>query len=301
MKLDDLLITGDRKNLQTVVIPMAENEEIIGCIGDALTHDRAGFILIGSEYKTRAMAEKHNVSLSGAVFEEEDSEQRACERAAALCASGRAQVLMKGLVQTSVLTRAILNKEHGLIEQGSLISHTALFEIPGYDRLLILTDAAVNIAPGEDEKALIMQNAVILARKIGLDRPGIILLSAVEKITDKMISTVHAKNLTERAASGEFGKILVEGPLAFDAAVSAEAARIKGIESRLAGKPDILVAPNIESANILYKCLTQWMKARVAGVLAGVKVPVVLTSRSDSEETKQLSLALGLFLANEKI
>ncbi|MCG8571389.1 MAG: bifunctional enoyl-CoA hydratase/phosphate acetyltransferase [Spirochaetes bacterium] len=298
MKLNDLIQAYPVGQRKKVVVPKANNEEIIHCIGDAISKKLADFILIGEKDKILKVAADHQIDISQAEFVEEADDAEACQLAARLCKEGKADVLMKGLVQTSTFTKAILNKEIGLIEDGRLISHVSVFELPGFEQLVFLTDAAINIAPDVQDKGRILKNVLTMTEKFGISQPKVAALSAVEKVSPKMQSTVDADELAKMAEKGEFGNVLLEGPLAFDAAISREAAEIKGISSQIAGSPDILLCPNIEAANMLYKCLTKLLHAPVAGTLVGVNVPVVLTSRADSEETKLLSLGLGIKLAH---
>jgi phosphate butyryltransferase len=202
-------------------------------------------------------------------------------------------MLMKGLVETAVLLKAVLDKETGL-NTGRLVSHVAVMEVPSYHKLLFVTDAAINIAPDLDAKLDIVANAVIAARALGIARPKVAMLAAVEKINAaKMPCTVDAALVAQMNRRGQVRDCIVDGPLALDNAVSAESARIKGIESEVAGDADILVAPDIEAGNILYKCLMDLGGARGAGILMGASKPIVLTSRADSAQTKLASIAFA--------
>jgi len=292
MKLDDLLQpTNDTP--KTVVVPMANDSDVIRCIAHAMEMKIANFILIGEEKKIKAIAKENSVDVSTAQFIHETEEQPACQKAASLVADGIAQILMKGLVQTSTFSKAFLNKEFKLVPQGQLISHIALFEIPTYHKLLIVTDAALNIAPDLEGKAKILNNALDFASKLNIAQPKVACIAAVEKVKPKIQSTIDADALKQMNKQGKFKDAIVDGPFALDVAVSQKAAKIKGITSSVAGNPDILLMPGLDAANVLYKCLTKLSNARAASVIAGLKAPVVLTSRADAEESKLLSLALA--------
>jgi phosphate butyryltransferase len=211
----------------------------------------------------------------------------------ALVRAGEADMLMKGVLDTSILLKAALNKENGL-NAGRLTSHVAVMEVPTYHKLLIVTDAAINIAPDLAGKLDIIANAVQVARAIGLANPKVALLAAVEKVNwDKMPCTADAAIITQMNRRGQLKGCIVDGPLALDNAVSAESAQIKKIVSEVAGDADILVAPDIEAGNILYKCLLDLGQAKGAGIVVGASKPIVLTSRADSAETKLASIALA--------
>ena len=229
MQLKDFAKPLPDKRRKTVVVPIASDPDSIRCIAKALEKKIANFILIGEEQKIRGVAARQGVDISGAVFVAETDEQKACCKAAELVRDGKAQVLMKGLVQSSSFIGAILNNEYGLIPPGMLISCVAVFEIPAYHKLLLITDPGVNINPSFENKVRILQNAVALAVKMGIPCPKVACVSAVEKTTPKMHSTVEAQQLKEMGQKGFFGTAQVEGPFGFDVAISGKAAGIKGV------------------------------------------------------------------------
>lgn len=281
-----------------VGVPWADDPDSLGCIARALRRRLADFVLLGDPRRIRAAARAVGTDLSGAEFVAvAGDEAAACAHAADLAATGRIDVLMKGRVMTSSLMRAVLDKARGLVPPGRLLSHVAVFTVPRYPRPLLVTDAALNIQPDLTEKAGILANAVELARRLGIRRPRVACIGPVEKVNAKIPSTVDAAELCALAAAGRFGDVVVEGPLSLDAAVSRRAARIKGVPSAIAGAVDILLLPDLDAANVLYKSLTQFCRARCASVVMGVRVPVVLTSRADDEATKLASLALAVRLA----
>lgn len=224
--------------------------------------------------------------------------QEACMLAARLVRDGEADMIMKGIVDTSVFMRAVLNRENGLRGDG-ILSHDLVLEIPGYTRLFHVTDSAINIAPSLKEKADIIRNAVAVAHALGNKCPKVAALCAVEKVNEKMPCTVEAAELTEMNRRGEITGCIVEGPLALDNAVSVEAAEHKSITSEVAGKADILLAPDIEAGNLLNKSIEYFAGAKKAGVIMGAKVPVALTSRASSAEAKLYTIALACLIARQ--
>jgi phosphate butyryltransferase len=224
---------------------------------------------------------------------EEKDYAKAAAAAVALVRSGEADVLMKGVLDTSILLKAALNKEVGL-NAGRLTSHVAVIESPHYHKLFIVTDAAINIAPDLQGKLDIVANAVAVSRSIGVELPKVAMLAAVEKVNpDKMPCTADAALITQMNRRGQVKGCVVDGPLALDNAISAESARIKKIVSDVAGDADVLVVPDIEAGNVLYKALLDLGGAKGAGIVAGAAKPIVLTSRADSRETKLASIALA--------
>lgn len=297
IKLTDFLIPVPENQRKTVAVPFANDPDIIRCISQALAKNIANFILLGEEDKIRDVASRQGVDISRAEFVRETDENVACDRAAALVHNAHAQALMKGLVQTSSFISAILHKEYGLIIPGKLLSCVAIAEIPAYHKPLFITDPAVNIAPTLEGKANILKNAVELARKLGIERPKVACVEAIEKVTPKMPSTAEAHALKEMCQQGLFGPAEVEGPLGFDVAVSRKAASVKGVKGNVAGDPDILLLPDIRTANVLYKCLVWFAHATIASIVVGAKVPIILTSRSDSEDIRLVSVALAVHVA----
>jgi len=199
---------------------------------------------------------------------------------------------MKGLVDTSLILKEVLKAEYGL-RKDRLLSHIALFEVPGYDRLFYVTDAAMNISPDLAAKKQIIENIVEVAHFLGNDRPRVAVLSAKEKADPKMPSSMTAAELQQMNEAGEIMGCIIQGPLALDNAVSVEAAHHKGISGEVAGMADILVTDDIDAGNILYKSLIFFARAKNAGLIVGAKVPIVLTSRADNEEAKLYSIALA--------
>ncbi len=227
---------------------------------------------------------------------EEKDEKEAARKAVEMVRRREAQVLMKGLLGTEKYMRAILDKEKGLLPKGALLTHLTVMEVPALDRLLFVSDVAIIPAPDLDQKVRILSYAAGAARKFGIERPKAAILAATEKVSPKMPATIDAAVLAQMARRGQIQEVQVDGPLALDVAISGEAARVKGVESPVAGKADILIFPNIEAGNIFYKAVTKLAGGRLGAVVAGAAAPCVLTSRADDEETKFLSIVLGCLL-----
>lgn len=295
--LESLIHKATQLDNITVAVAVAEDEEVIEAVIEALKRNLANFILFGDNEKINTILnvrhkdqQKSNKSLT---VVHADSNTMAAELAVRAVSTKEATVLMKGNIPTSVLLKAVLNKEYGL-RTGNILSHVAVFEIPGYDRFTIVTDAGMNIAPDLEEKAQMIRNAAAIARAIGIEYPKVAPIAAVEVVNPAMQATIDAAALTVMNKRGQITGCIVDGPLALDNAVSALAAEHKGIQSEVAGRADILLVPAIEVGNVLYKSLIYFAKAKVGAVIAGAKAPIVLTSRADSAESKLYSLALAI-------
>lgn len=253
-------------------------------------------VLIGPMRRICAVAEEAGIDIS--AYEQHDTEHShaAAATGVALARSGAVSALMKGSLHTDELLRAVLDKVLGL-RTGRRLSHALLMDVPNYPRPLILTDAAINIYPSLMDKRDIVQNAIDLAHRIGISTPRVAILSAVETINPVIASTLEAAALCKMADRGQITGGLLDGPLAFDNAISLESARIKGITSEVAGRADILVVPDLESGNMLYKQLVFLAGADAAGIALGARVPIVLTSRADSLRIRLASCALAVILA----
>jgi len=298
--LESLLAPRSTGQRPTVAVPQAEDPCLVHCLARALDDHLADLLLIGDRSRIEAAAGAAGVSLARAHFLPAQDETDACAQAVEAVAAGRAHVLMKGLVQTATFTRAILAKEHGLVRAGHLISHVAIFQVPSYPKPLLVTDAAINIAPDLETKARMLENAVACARRLGVDAPRVACVAPVETVKDRIPSTVDAQALARMGEAGRFGDARVDGPFGLDVALRPEAAATKGIGGPVAGQADIILLPDLDAANVLYKSLTCLAGARTAAIVVGADAPVVLTSRADDEETKILSLALGVTLARPR-
>ncbi|MCG8480800.1 MAG: bifunctional enoyl-CoA hydratase/phosphate acetyltransferase [Spirochaetales bacterium] len=290
-----LLDTPGRDPVAIAVAAAAEGD-VLGAVAAAHGRRLIDPILVADADQLARVADEEEIDITGMTVENVTDMEAASRRAVSIVAAGEAAMLMKGLVDTSVLLHAVLDRENGL-RAGSVLSHLALFEIEGYPRPLAITDAAMNIAPGYETKRAILENAVSFLHALGYREPKVAVLAAKEKVNERMSATVDAAALTEANRRGEITGCIVDGPFALDNAVSVEAARIKGIDSPVAGEADILLAPQIESGNVLYKALAFLAPSRNAGVIVGARAPIVLTSRADSREAKLDSIALAALAA----
>ncbi len=250
-------------------------------------------ILIGPEAKIRAIAEEENLDLSPYRLVPAEHSHHSAELAVAMVHSGEAQALMKGSLHSDELLAEVVKKEGGLRTERR-ISHCFLLAVPTFPRWIMVTDAAINIAPTLDDKHDIIQNAIDLGRAIGIDTPKVAILSAVETVTNKIPSTLEASALCKMADRGQIINGILDGPLALDNAVDEDAAKTKGIRSPVAGKADILVVPNLEAGNMVAKQLTFMANAEAAGIVLGARVPIVLTSRADSARARLASCAVAV-------
>lgn len=277
--------------IPTAVVAPEEPDALSGPLLGA-EHTLIEPILIGDPDKMAAAAREIGKDLSGYRIVEERNHAAAAARGCELVNAGDAKALMKGHLHTDVFLGAIFKRETGL-RMGKALSHVFVQDVPGFDRLVMITDAAINIAPDLQTKAAIVQNAINLAKSLGVEVPKVAALAAVEKVNPAMESTLDGAALSKMADRGQIKGGLVDGPLAMDNAVSPAAAKLKGIESDVAGYADILLVPTIETGNILFKSNTYLAGAVTAGIVLGAKCPVILTSRSDDETARLASCAVA--------
>ena len=256
-------------------------------------------ILVGPAAKIASVAKESGLSLDGVRIVDVPHSHAAAAKAVELVRAGEAEVLMKGSLHTDELMSAVVAKEVGL-RTGRRISHVFLMDVPTYPKVLIITDGAINIAPTLEDKVDIVQNAIDLARSLDVALPKVAILSAVETVTSKMQSTIDAAALCKMAERGQITGGLLDGPLAFDNAISREAARTKGIRSEVAGDPDILLAPDHEAGNSLAKQLSFLANADSAGLVLGARVPIILTSRADSVRSRTASCGVALRMVHAR-
>ncbi|WP_144517710.1 phosphate butyryltransferase [Bacillus sp. FDAARGOS_235] len=299
MKLEHLIDQAAGQPKKTVAVAVAEDHEVIEAVAKAIKLQLAQFRLYGNQEKIMGMLQEHGLQTSDHIeVIAAASSAEAAELSVKSVRNGEADVLMKGNIPTANILKAVLNKEWGL-RKDSVLSHVAAFEVPNYDRLIFVTDAAMNIAPDVTQKTAIIQNTVEVARAIGIELPKVAPIAAVEVVNPAMQATIDAAMLTQMNRRGQIKNCIVDGPLALDNAVSQIAAEHKGIVSDVAGKADILLVPTIEAGNVLYKSLVYFADAKVGAMIAGAKAPIVLTSRADSAETKVYSLALAVTTASK--
>lgn len=280
----------------TVAIAAAEEKHVLEAATDAKNKGIADFILVGNEKKIRDILTELNTNPELFEIINEEDKVVACQKAVNLIVDGKAHALMKGLIDTSVLMRAALNKEKGL-RTGERLSHLAAFEVPTYHKVMFVTDAAININPDLNTKISIVKNAVDSVRKLDISEPKVALLCAKEKVDENMPVTLEYQTLVEMNESGELPNCKIAGPLSLDVAISKNAAEIKSLTNPVCGEADILIAPDIEAGNILYKSLSFLANARSGGVVVGAKVPIIVTSRADSSDSKLIGIVLGVLFS----
>ena len=296
---DDLLSKLKVTTTKKVAVAVAQDEPVLEAVKAAKERGIADAILVGDTEKIKAIAHGIDMDLNDFEILHEEDVNKAALLAVQLVSSGSADMVMKGLVDTATFLRSVLNKEVGL-RTGKLMSHVAVFEIEGIDRLILLTDAAFTTYPDLKAKTQIINNSVMVAKACGIDMPKVAPVCAVEVVNPDMPATVDAALLSKMSDRGQIKGCIVDGPLALDNALSEEAAHHKGITGPVAGKADILLLPNIDVANVMYKTLTYTSKTKNGGILVGTSAPVILTSRADSFETKINSIALAAVVAEAK-
>ncbi len=281
---------------QRIAVAGADNAVALESARQAADGGLADPVLVGDVDKIRALADGLGWDIGGHRLVDAAGEVDAARAAVALASAGEVSAVMKGHVHTDVLMRAVLNRDAGL-RAGRRLSHVFHMTVPGSDRVLYITDCALNVAPDADTKIDIVRNAVALAHALGTEKPKVALLSASESVSEAMPSTVRAAEVVARAKAGEVDGALVDGPLAFDLAVSPRAAEIKGVTGDVVGQADILVVPNIETGNALFKMMVHLRSALAAGIVFGAKVPIVLTSRADPPEARYAATAIAAIAA----
>ena len=279
-----------------IAVAAAADLDVLTAVNDAKMAGIADAILVGDVAETKTLCQQQGIDPALYELENEPDPRLAARRAAALVKQGQAQVMMKGLVGTADFMRAVLDKTEGL-GTGRLLSHVVAFEPAGYDRLMLLTDAAINIAPDLAQKVQIVENALQVSRALGNRETKVAMLAAVETVTASMKATEDAAMIAKMSERGQIKGCRIDGPLALDNAVSLTAAHHKGIGGDVAGQADLLVVPNIEAGNVLYKALVYFANAPLAGIVVGAAAPVVLTSRADSPATKLNSIALAVVVS----
>lgn len=299
--LEDILRKAVDSGSKRVVVADAAEEEVLTALEDARRKGFAEGLLVGDYEKIRKTADKVGVDLTKYEIIEEKNSSETAKIAVRMVKEHKADILMKGLVGTADYMKAILNKETGILKEKCLLSHIAVFEVPTYHKLLSVTDAGINIAPTLDEKVQIISNAVGMAHSLGIENPKVACVAAVEKVNPgKMPATEESAILTMMNRRGQIPGCIVDGPLGLDNAINKKAAEIKGVSGEVVGDADIILCPDIECANVLYKSLQFFAKARCAAFVAGTPVPIVLTSRADSHETKLASIALCVVMSHNK-
>lgn len=298
--LEALLQSAHRKGRACMAVAAADESFCLLAIAEAAKLKVVTPILIGVTERIRQRADQVGVDVDDFELIETDGDTAAARAAVRMVHDGRADLLMKGSLPTRVLLRAVLNHEFGL-SMGGLLSHVSAFDAPTGDRLVLLTDAGVNVNPRFAQKMEIVFNAVEVAHRLGVAEPKVAILAAIETLNlPAMPATLDAEMLHRLGEAGHFGRCVVSGPLSLDAALSPERSAHKGASGPVAGNADVLVAPNIETGNILYKSIACIARKEAAGAVVGAKAPIVLPSRADTTRTKLYSIALAALLCGER-
>ncbi len=285
--------------IKRVAVVAAHDEHTLEAVFKAVEDKIVQPILIGNKEKILTILNNMNCTFDEAGIFETDSDQASAELGVKMIREGKADFLMKGKLNTSDMLRAVVNKETGL-RDGSVMSIVALHEVPSYHKLLCITDGGMMMYPDLNEKKQILTNAVNTYLRLGYEKPKVAVLAAVETVNPKMPESVDAAELKAMSLTGEIENCIVEGPISYDLTMSKESAAIKGFSSEVCGEADILIVPNITAGNILSKALVYSAGAKMAGIVVGAKVPIVITSRGASTEEKYLSMALSAFASNQQ-
>jgi phosphate butyryltransferase len=279
-----------------IAVAMAQDEEVLLAIKGAKEEGLCDAILIGNKTEMNAIASKIALDLAQFELIDESEPSEAARIAVSLVRRGEAHIVMKGMIATASFLKAVLDKECGLRKNG-VLSHVAVFETIYLNRLLLVSDCAMNIAPDLNAKAAMLNNLLPVTQALGIIEPKVAVIGAVETVNQDMPATVDAASLAMMYQRGQIKGMVVDGPLAFDNAISLESARHKGIKSEVAGRADVIIVPDIEAGNVLYKTLVFFSQAKNAGIIMGAAAPVILTSRCDSAEAKINSIALGIVVS----
>jgi len=296
--LDELVAAARAKGPARIAVAAGHDPDVMEALKQARELRLAEGVLAGNADKIRALAAAADFELCDDQVIHEPDEAAAARKAIALVREGRCSLLMKGKIGTATLIRAVLDKDAGLRVPGRLLSQVIVFQVPGFDHLMLMTDAAINIAPGLDQKAEICRNAIQVARAIGIEKPNVALLCALEFVNPEMPATLDAAALTLMNRRGQISDAYLEGPIALDVPLSKFAADRKNIYSPLVGRTDVFIAPDIEAANILYRAILYFAKGESGGNVIGAKVPLILLSRAETPETKIRSIAIAMHVAS---
>ncbi len=290
--LKELVSLAKGKGKKTLSVAVAHDKEVLTAVTEAVKIGIIDAILVGDEEGIKKIAKEENLHMDSIKIVNEKDIKKAAAKAVEFVSNGQANFIMKGMLGTADLLRAVLNKEAGLRGKG-LLSHVMLYDVPAYHKLIFLTDGGMVPYPNLEEKVGILNNAVKVAHKLEIENPKIAPICAVEVVNPAMQATIDASVLSQMNKRGQIKGCIIDGPLGLDNAISKIAAEHKGIISDVAGDADILLVPNIESGNFLGKSMTYFANAEAAGVIMGAKCPVVLVSRADSAQSKLYSIALG--------
>ncbi len=296
-RLTDILETFDKSLKKRLVVAYGQDPNTIAAIARASKEGFVDPILVGDKNIIKNMLKEENYDEKLFEIVDEPDEIKSGQKAVEIIKSGEGDALMKGLIGTPYFLKAILNKEKGLLKKGDILTHATILDVPTYHKLLIVSDAAIIPQPPIDQRVLMIKYDIAIANKFGIEEPKVALISANEKVSDKVPSTVESAIIAKMGDRHQIKGAIIDGPLALDVAISKESAQIKHLESEVAGDPDIMIFPEITSANVFYKTCTKLAGAEIAGIVTGASVPIILTSRADSEESKFYSIVLSAYLA----
>lgn len=282
-----------------MVVAGAESHSAMETVAEAAKSGLIESVLVGDPAKVRTVAQELNIDLDDFEFHPMSDPTEAMNKSCRIIADGQADFLFKGIYSTRIFLKGVLSREFNF-RTDRILSHVGVFNVPGEDRIMIISDAGVNVDPDLEKKKHILLNAVELAHILGNPRPRVAMLSFVEEVTDpKIRSTAEAKSIADMYRMGEIKDCVVEGPYSLDVAMSPEAAAIKGVKGEVAGRADVVVMHDIGMGNVLYKTLLLWCNPVLAAVVMGARIPLIVTSRADSMRTKLNSIALGI-MASER-
>jgi phosphate butyryltransferase len=281
------------RGLKRLAVACGEDPHTIEAVGRAVKEGLIKAILTGDKEKIKKVAQDNKVDPTTFEILHEPDNKKALALAIAKVRDGEADFLMKGLIDSSLYIRGIIDKEKGLLQPGRLLSHVTVIQVPTWNKLILVSDVAVIPYPDLEAKVAMLNYCIDVAHKLGIDKPKAALICAVEKVNLKMVPTTDAAIICKMAERGQIKGAIVDGPLAIDLAFSKESGQIKGVKSEVVGDADVLIFPNIEAGNVFFKTCTYLAKGNIAAIVAGANCPCILTSRSDSEDSKFYSIAVG--------
>lgn len=293
----EIIETAKAKGPKTIAVAVAQDADVLSAVNAAKNNGIAEAILIGDKDEIIKASEECAMDISGYEIIDIKDKNEASRKAVEMVSTGKANIVMKGIVDTAIVLKAVLDEKIGL-RTGNILSHAAVFEVQGFDRLFYVTDPAMILSPTLIQKKQIIENIIPVTNALGNYNPKVAVLAAIEKVNPKMQATLDAAELVKMNEAGELKGCVVGGPFALDNAISVEAAKHKGVTHPVAGYADVLLVPYIEVGNVLYKSMVYYGGAKVAGILLGAKAPVVMTSRSDSDEAKLNSIAIAVLMAS---
>lgn len=295
--LEDMEVLVKAKETPTVVVAYAQEEDVLKAVDRAVRENIVKALLVGDEPVIRDMCKNLGIDADSFDIVHEADERKSGLVSVQLILDGKADFLMKGLISTPYFLKAILNKDFNLVKKGTVLSHSTVLEMPAYDKLLIVSDVAMIPDPDLNQKvAMINYNVKVIAARLGIENPRVAIVTANEKVSEKMPATIDAALLAKMNDRGQIKGCRIDGPLAMDVAISPRACKVKKLESKVDGQADILIFPNIETGNVFYKTCAYFADAKLAAVVTGAPFPAVLVSRADDDDSKYYSIVLAAAL-----